>query len=267
MTHLRRFLNLLRFAASALIRTGPVAMGRWIQATAQFNLKIPNPPSLRLKPSFLEYPVTLRTATSDPFVYRQIMIENEYSPVLGLPVHTIIDLGANIGLSSAWFLNRLPGSTVFALEADRENWEACQKNLQPYPDRAVVINAAAWSSTMELQLHRRNCAADNVVREGGLEDGHPSVQGLDMPTVIERSGFKSVDLLKIDIEGAEEQIFGCGVDGWLPLVHNLCIEIHGESCRRAFFSALSGYSFTHLRSGELDICLNISKSPGHSPIH
>ena len=64
-------------------------------------------------------------------------------------------------------------------------------------------------------------------------------------------------LMKIDIEGAEEAIFSADVSGWLPRVRNLCIELHGEKCRKAFFGALTDYDFDHSISGELDICTNL----------
>jgi len=80
VTLLRRSLNLLRFATWAVRRTGPLATGRWILATAQFNLRMASPSTVKVQPRFLEFPITLRAMTSDPFVYRQIMIENEYAP-------------------------------------------------------------------------------------------------------------------------------------------------------------------------------------------
>ena len=76
-------------------------------------------------------------------------------------------------------------------------------------------------------------------------------------SIIEKSGFTEVDLLKIDIEGAEREIFSADVSNWLPRVRNLCIELHGQACRVAFFDALAGYDFVHAQSGELDLCTNL----------
>jgi len=83
------------------------------------------------------------------------------------------------------------------------------------------------------------------------------VQGWDLASLIQMSGFAEVDLLKIDIEGAEEVIFRAEVSSWLPRVRNLCIELHGKACRDAFFGALANYDFVHGRSGELDYCTNL----------
>jgi hypothetical protein len=45
------------------------------------------------------------------------------------------------------------------------------------------------------------------------------------------SGFAQVDLMKIDIEGAETTVFRIDVSNWLGRVRNICIELHGQACR------------------------------------
>ena len=61
---------------------------------------------------------------------------------------------------------------------------------------------------------------------------------------------QSIDLLKIDIEGSENGLFSLGTERWLDRVRNLCIELHGEECERAFRSAMQGYRYEQARSGE-----------------
>ena len=255
---IKRVTGFLRYCASACSTVGLVPTCQWVFGTAQLNLNIATPRLLNVRPPFLKYPVKLRARTSDPFVFRQIMIENEYLPLKDLRVETILDLGANIGLASAWFLNRFPAATVFAVEAAADNYPTCKENLAQYGSRARVLHGAAWSSRETLTLRRKSCAADNSVHESGT--GHPDevqVEGWDIASLIEMSGFKQVDLLKIDIEGAEAEVFRADVSQWLGRVRNLCIELHGEECRKAFFGALAGYDFEHTQSGELDICTNL----------
>lgn len=45
----------------------------------------------------------------------------------------------------------------------------------------------------------------------------------------------SVDLLKLDVEGSEREIFGSGAGDWLPFVRNIVIELHGPDCSEIFF--------------------------------
>jgi FkbM family methyltransferase len=248
----------LGYCTKAIHTVGVVPTCQWVFGTAQNNLKWSTPSSVRVQPRYLKHPVKLRACTSDPFVFRQIMIEKEYLPLGKLPIFSILDLGANIGLASAWFLSQFPDARVFAVEADADNWKACNENLAPYRERARVIRGAAWSQRTTLVLHRKSCAADNYVKEparnGAASD---QVEGWDIASLVQMSGFEHIDLAKIDVEGAEAEIFRSNIESWLPLVRNLCIELHGEACRETFFTALKDYDYEYARSGELDICLNL----------
>ena len=252
----------VEFCSSAIREIGVGATCAWVFSTLQKNAGLPLPRLVRAHPRELAYPVELRAQTSDAFVFRQIMIENEYAPLKHLQPATVIDLGANVGLASAWFLAHFAQARVFAVEADLDNVGACIRNLASYGERANVIHGAAWSETGKLTLHPKSCAADHWVRPRVAgDDDAVEVQGWDMPNLIEQSGFDTVDLLKIDIEGAEEAIFRSDVSAWLPKVRNLCIELHGLARREAFLAALENYNFEHLESGELDICLNLRQKP------
>ncbi len=69
---------------------------------------------------------------------------------------------------------------------------------------------------------------------------------------------ETIDLLKIDIEGSELELFrseACGK--WMRRVKNLAIELHDPDCAIAFLGALGGFQYVPLQSGELQICLNI----------
>jgi len=247
----------VRFCGIAVFNIGFVPTCKWIFSTAQLNLSIPMPSLVSVWPRSLMHPVRLRARTSDAFIFRQIMIEEEYRPLRNLQVATMLDLGANIGLASAWFLSNFPGARVFAVEADEDNCARCEENLGVYGGRVDVLHGAAWSSRAILSLCRGTHKASIRVQETPNDAGEIRVQGWNLSSLIEMSGFSEVDLLKIDIEGAEEAIFSADVSGWLPRVRNLCIELHGEKCRKAFFGALTDYDFDHSISGELDICTNL----------
>jgi FkbM family methyltransferase len=241
-----------------ITRVGVLSGVKWVFATAQLNLNISRPSDMNVQPRFLNCPVKLRARTSDPFVFRQIMIEVEYRLLTRLPLANIMDLGANVGLASAYFLSRLPEARIFAVEADLDNFNACCTNLTPYRERARVFHGAAWCRRTTLTLNRKSCATDNTVTEIGSGESHEiAVEGWDIETLVGLSGFEQIDLLKIDIEGAEKYIFSERAGNWLPFVKNICIELHGDDRRQAFFSALADYDYEQSKSGELDMCLNL----------
>ncbi len=67
-------------------------------------------------------------------------------------------------------------------------------------------------------------------------------------------------MLKLDIEGAEKSIFSCDVEGWLPHVRVLCVELHDrliDGCTQAVYAQLLKRNFQRYTNGEVDvICLN-----------
>ena len=80
-----------------------------------------------IKPRGTAHPVRMRSGrSSDLSVFWQIFVNREYA-VLN-DVHStrlIIDLGANVGISSAYLLNQFPSAKVIAVEPDPGNYELC----------------------------------------------------------------------------------------------------------------------------------------------
>jgi hypothetical protein len=83
------------------------------------------------------------------------------------------------------------------------------------------------------------------------------VTGWDTTTLIELAGGNEVDILKIDIEGSEAEVFRNGSGAWLPKVRNIVIELHGEECAESFFGALRDFDYELEMSAELAFCWNI----------
>jgi FkbM family methyltransferase len=215
---------------------------------------------IRLKIKDIDYPLSMRTGTSsDREVLQQIFVHPEYEPVAVANPAVIIDLGANVGYSSAYFLSRYPTTKVVAVEPDHENFLICQRNLAPYGDRVKVLHGAVWPEKKPLALKKGSFGdgrewATQVCASRDSEIGGPEVQGYDMDSLIELSGSHNIDLLKIDIERSEVELFSRNTEGWLPKIRNICIELHDDECAAVFFAALSGCAYKSSRSGELTVC-------------
>jgi len=208
----------------------------------------------------------MRLGTSDREVLGQIFIEEEYRPmvlsgVLSRP-QAIIDLGANVGYSSAYFLSRYPNATVLAVEPDPGNYAICVSNLAPFGGRSKTVLGAAWPESAKLALDRGAWRdgrewSTQVKSADGEDTASAYVEGYDIPALIQLSGFSEIDLLKIDIEKSEIELFSRNTEQWLPRVRDICIELHGPDCEAVFFRALSDYSYDLSRSNELTICRNL----------
>ncbi len=201
--------------------------------------------------------------SSDPQVFDQIFILDEYSCLRDLKEPAlVIDLGANVGFSSAYFLSVFPKARVVAVEPDERNLAICKTNLSPYGDRVLLLHGAVWSKTATLGLLRGTFGdgrewATQVGELSEEERTTAGIQAWDVASLIEMSGLSTVDLLKVDIERAELSVFGESCRSWLHRVRNICIELHGKDCEEVFFSALKDFDYELGHSGELTICRNL----------
>jgi FkbM family methyltransferase len=197
-------------------------------------------------------PVFLRNGTSDLSVFGQVFLQGQYAH---MPVRTprvIIDGGANIGLTSLYFLRRYPKARVIAIEPDPENMKVAEKNLAPYRQRCTLIHGALWSHRTRLMLKRTGSYWTTQVT-CQFSSGDVSVQAYSLADIIRDHGLSFIDLLKIDIEGAEENVFGPGKCAFLRHVSSCAIELHNEECIRIFSEAARQYGFCCWTSGELTI--------------
>jgi FkbM family methyltransferase len=223
------------------------------------------PASLKIKPRQAMYPVIARLGGStDMSVFSRIFRSDEYACLRDIASpRLILDLGANVGYSSAYFLSCFPNVRVVAIEPDPGNFEVCRRNLLPYGDRVQMVLGAIWSRRARLVLSRGSYDDAVQVHEPRGEE-KPTVEGWDIPGLLALTGGQEIDLLeidllKIDIERSELEIFGALSLNWLPRVRNICIELHGPDCAAAFRHALADFDYDLSRSGELTICRNLRR--------
>ena len=216
------------------------------------------------------YPLDVRSAkhrlyyrlgSSDLDVFEQIFIDREYAPLCDLPeVGLILDCGANIGYSSAFFLSRFPSCCVIAIEPEQGNFSMLERNLKAYGSRAKVIRAGIWNENVPLRVSREQYrdGREWTAQVQPCEEQHePEFQGMTVSSLLETSGYNRISLLKMDIEGAEAVVFQKNID-WLESVDAIAIELHDDSsfgeATEIFHKAIRGRGFTISRSGELTIC-------------
>lgn len=222
----------------------------------------------------LAHPVLLRPATSDYLVFCQVLIRREYAPITEFKSpKLIVDCGANVGYTSAYFLSCFPDATLIALEPDPDNFQICSKNLMPYGGRAKVLQNALWSHRARLTLLHFGALGDEG--EMGVQvfekigDDFPEhvhrginppvpvgeVDALDINSILEMGS--PIDILKLDVEKAEMVIFNDPNLTWIKHVRNIVIELHNEKATQIFRRAMEPYAYDFLTSGELSMCRNI----------
>jgi FkbM family methyltransferase len=217
-------------------------------------------PHYRLYSRGCTFPLLCRPGTSDRCIFEQIFIAQQYSTVnYSSDPSLIIDCGANVGYSSVYFLNRFPKAKVIAIEPHSDNFVLLQHNLRPYGNRAQAICSAVWSHQVgliiEYQGHGKECTTK--VREC-IEGESPDLIATDMKTLLDKFDLPRIDILKIDVEGAEAAMFSKNCDHWIDKVALFAIELHGEACWNMFYRALNPDRFEFSRFGEVTIAKRIN---------
>jgi FkbM family methyltransferase len=182
--------------------------------------------------------------SSDILVFHQIFNNQEYQHVLDwfsarepkTNIETILDLGANIGCSALFFWSRLPAAAILSLEPEASNFIRLQSNLNLNSTAKIKTHRAAiWTEACKLQcVHDFRDKKESSSRFVKALDNEPTglqqTDAIKIQDIVRLSGFSHVDLLKMDIEGAEAGLFrNEGFQDFLAeKVVRIAVEVHEE---------------------------------------
>jgi FkbM family methyltransferase len=180
--------------------------------------------------------VILRNGTTDSKVFDEIFVERAYAAcVAGLPANlgpvTLIDVGANIGLSVLYLFRALGAralevTEIIAVEPDPHNFRALLKNLEGNntANRCTAVRAFAGTE------HGFAEVVDSGNGAWGMRMGAPCDGGtpvLPLTEIAYLSNSRAAIVLKCDIEGGERRLFA-RIRDWEHLVRYIFLELHTE---------------------------------------
>jgi FkbM family methyltransferase len=202
--------------------------------------------NIEVIPPGFAHSVRLRGGTSDIATFMQIFEDREYELEGLTGVRTIIDAGANIGLSAIYFAHRYPGARIVALEPEESNFDLLAHNVRPYSS-VLPIEAALWSSNGTIDLVDPGAGKWGFQVREAVEAQHARTaqrtRAMTVSKVMEEAQFNHVDILKIDIEGAEKELFAASKE-WIDKVDVLMVELHDRfkaGCSRSFYNATNAF--------------------------
>ncbi|GEL44556.1 hypothetical protein MEX01_51470 [Methylorubrum extorquens] len=178
-------------------------------------------------------PIELRMGTSDLPTYYQVFKRFDYDIPLPFIPETIVDLGANIGLAAVYFHVRWPSARIVAVEPDPANARQLRRNFGELP-QVEILQAAVWFEDSKLFLVDKDKKGNDLdfwgrqITSSEVEKSarEIAIDAVTIPSVIDRFDLKRIDLLKIDIEGAELELFSHNADQWLKCVRAVFVETH-----------------------------------------
>lgn len=163
----------------------------------------------------------------------------------------VVDLGANTGLAVLDTKLKHPKARVYAWEPDPYLANIMRENLEAHEVHDVeIVEAAAWTSDGEATFASDGRATGSV--QGAGELGGTIVQTRDIAAWLEDLPHERIQLLKIDIEGAELELLP-HIRHHLHRCDNLIVEIHlGDEDEGTLVSSIfelvegSGLKLQHL---------------------
>ena len=202
----------------------------------------------------------LRRMTTDFNIYGQVFKFGEYQSVVDIinkdakkKIEYIVDAGANIGCSSLFFKKNFPDAKVISIEPQKGNFEALERNINinNYTD-ITPIQAGLWKDNSNLEINTD--FRDGREHSFSLKPSKTqtkiteSVKGITIQDLLIQYKIPYIDILKIDIEGAEKYLFESEELAYsnFSKVNYLAIEIHDEVVdRKLIYSVLTDLGFVY----------------------
>ena len=181
------------------------------------------PRSIRLKAGDT---ITYRLNRGDIQGIREVLVDQVYRPPITIRPRVIVDLGANIGLTSVFLRNLFHPDILIAVEPDPSNANLARLNLGC---GATVIEAAVSPRDgIGTYVAARDSNLGSLQQKDALsrEDSH-SVRLITMTSILSTLPGGRIDLLKMDIEGGEEALL-TGQTDWLSSVGAIIAEFHPD---------------------------------------
>lgn len=188
--------------------------------------------------------VHLRRNTTDFHIFNQVFRSKEYEGILNiakeknLSVKYIMDAGANCGCSTLYFHAHFPEAEIIAIEPEDHNFKALQRSVSTNPtDLIHTENKGLWNKDIKVYITNdfrdgREYAFQIIEEPKGNILG--SCEGITIQSLMDKYKFPRIDILKIDIEGAERYLFE-NPDTATNILKNvsiLALEIHDEVTNR-----------------------------------
>lgn len=181
---------------------------------------------VRLKP---DTRLSYRQNKGDIYSIHEIWFEESYSLPVELQPKVLVDVGANIGMTSLWLAKRYGCKRIIAVEPSAGNAAVARENFANNGIAAEVFEAAAGAKDGTAQFLLSTSSTNGRLSSGpepASEAKTVSVRMVSMATVLASLPPDTpIDLMKVDIEGGEQELL-TGETSWLARVQALLIEFH-----------------------------------------
>lgn len=176
-----------------------------------------------LRPPGIATSVWLRPGTSDRNMFDDVFLDREYDVESVDAPRTILDCGANVGYTSVFLANAFPQARIVAVEPEPSNYALLCRNIAPYRN-VEALNVGVWVRSGRLSIENPQDVNSGFRLH---ESGDGAIPTLTIPDLLARYEIERIDMLKLDVEGAERELLqDPSADVWLGRTRRLVIELH-----------------------------------------
>lgn len=186
----------------------------------------------------------IRKKSTDFLVFEQVILNQEYKPFLELIKKysqnkglNLVDAGSNVGFASLYLNEHLNINRIVSIEPSKENIKNLKENFHSNSITNIhIYETGLWEKKTRLKL-------DTNFRDGRewslrlIETNENDADGFDcisIENIFNDENIEIIDILKIDIEGGEKEVFKAFEkdNSILSKIKFIAIEIHDEVADR-----------------------------------
>jgi FkbM family methyltransferase len=152
--------------------------------------------------------IKVRAKTIDKSIFTEVALEEKYFPKkLKLGKNSVIlDLGAHIGIFSVLANLKFPYAKIYSIEPAKDNFRLLSEQTKINQTNIHPFNVAISNKKGKMKLYSgRHSARQSLLRKEG--DNFDVVETLSLKDFFKEQKIEKCDLLKIDIEGGEYDLF------------------------------------------------------------
>lgn len=193
----------------------------------------------------------IRKNTSDSSVFKDVFVKKDLKLPIKINPKFIIDAGAYTGYSSLYFALKYPNAEIVSIEPEKSNFEILKKNTQN-TKKISLINAGLWNKNTFLKILNRSTGKWGF-RTKEVKKENSDIKAITIDKILLNSDYSKIDLLKIDIEGSEKELFSKNYEKWINKVNIIIIEFHdriNKDCTKTFYSAIDSNKWKIYQKGE-----------------
>jgi FkbM family methyltransferase len=190
-------------------------------------LRLRNTSGNIMRARVLDFEVKTYSLPDLAMLHREIFTNAEYFFLSKRPDPLILDCGSNIGMSILFFKALYPEARIIGFEPGEHTYGLLKQNISGNELKGVEVHQAALGiedSTVDFFVYPEN---QNSFLASTIRDRMPHKKTLVQQVKLSRFIDREVDLLKLDVEGAEDAVLkDLRSSGAISKIDQMIVEYH-----------------------------------------